>query len=91
VVKSEKEFLAPGRGERPSAGDAAREIRAEIAREYRLPLGLLGLRAVDRLRRAAPTWLSKSKIHQKEKWNVAGRSQKGESDMGGRPKKKYRY
>lgn len=92
MVKSEKEFLAPGRGEKPSAGHATRERRAEIAREYCLTLGLLGFRAVDRLRRAPPTWLWKSTIHQREKRNVAGRSQKWNPIGVEDPKyQKYRY
>jgi len=47
----------------------------EIAREYRIPLDCFhyGFRAVDRPRRAAPTWLWNSKIHQKQKRILARR------------------
>jgi hypothetical protein len=40
----------------------------ETARWYRIPLDCFhyGFRAVDRPRRAAPTWLWKPKIHQKK-------------------------
>jgi hypothetical protein len=41
----------------------------ETARQYRIPLDCFhyGFRAVDRPRRAPPTWLWKPKIHQKQK------------------------
>lgn len=52
----------------------------ETARQYRIPLDCFhyGFRAVDRPRRAAPTWLWKSKIHQKQKQIFARRPKKKE-------------
>lgn len=40
----------------------------EIARQYRVPLECFryGFRPVNRPRRPAPTWLSKTKFHQKK-------------------------
>jgi hypothetical protein len=52
----------------------------ETARQYRLPLDCFhyGFRAVDRPRRAAPTWLWKPKMQQKEKGNASRPAKKKE-------------
>jgi len=50
----------------------------EMAREYRIALDCFhyGFRAADRPRRAAPTWLLKPTIHQKQQKQILARRPK---------------
>jgi hypothetical protein len=71
------------RAEQKGHTPAKRHVRdgREIARQYRIPLDCFhyGFRALNRPRRAAPTWLWKRKIRQQQKPNVARRPKKTEA------------